>query len=89
MDSELGLLWKAKIEKMYAELGNMEVGLFPQEEEAKLEEEFKQLKIARKEARREARRKMSEASGRQKQVVENKSDDKPAQEDATSSATPV
>ncbi|XP_076956470.1 uncharacterized protein LOC143631665 [Bidens hawaiensis] len=28
MDTEMGLLWKSKIEKMYQELGNMEVVLF-------------------------------------------------------------
>ncbi|KAJ6791159.1 putative 54S ribosomal protein L24, mitochondrial [Iris pallida] len=56
MGTELGLAWKAKIEKMYAELGNMEVGFFSPEEEAKIEKGFEELKLVKKEARREARR---------------------------------
>ncbi|KAJ9559156.1 hypothetical protein OSB04_013770 [Centaurea solstitialis] len=51
-----GLLWKAKIEKMYQELGNMEVSFFPQEEETKLAEEFKEMRIEQRIARRDARR---------------------------------
>ncbi|KAG9456038.1 hypothetical protein H6P81_000546 [Aristolochia fimbriata] len=65
MDSELGLMWKARIEKMYETLSNTEVAFFSPEEEAKLEEEFKQLKIAKKEARREAKRSMSASSNKQ------------------------
>ncbi|KAK9058854.1 hypothetical protein SSX86_023698 [Deinandra increscens subsp. villosa] len=56
MDTEMGLLWKSKIEKMYQELGNMEVVLFPQEEENKLAEEFKEMRIEQRVARRDARR---------------------------------
>ncbi|ONK65628.1 uncharacterized protein A4U43_C07F39030 [Asparagus officinalis] len=56
MDTELGLLWKAKIEKMYAELGNMEVGFFTPEEEGNIAKGFEELKLAKREARREARR---------------------------------
>lgn len=56
MDTELGLIWKAKIEKMYAELSNMEVGFFSPEEEAKIEKGFEELKLAKKDARRESRR---------------------------------
>lgn len=52
----MGLLWKAKIEKLYAELGNMEVLFFPQEEETKLAEEFKEMRIGQRVARRDARR---------------------------------
>ncbi|KAI7743632.1 hypothetical protein M8C21_012054 [Ambrosia artemisiifolia] len=57
MDTEMGLLWKSKIEKMYQELGNMEVLFFPQEEENKLAEEFKEMRIEQRVARRDARRK--------------------------------
>ncbi|XP_058067935.1 large ribosomal subunit protein bL28m [Magnolia sinica] len=81
MDTEMGLFWKAKIEKMYEELGMMEVGFFPPEEEEKLEEGFKQLKIAKREFRREARRKASEASGNQKQINEGNADDEPADDE--------
>ncbi|KAH0645111.1 hypothetical protein MTR67_035794 [Solanum verrucosum] len=58
MDTELGLFWKAKIEKLYEELGKMEVVFFTPEEETKLEEQFKEVKLEERAARREARRKM-------------------------------
>ncbi|EPS72501.1 hypothetical protein M569_02258, partial [Genlisea aurea] len=58
MDTEMGLLWKIKIQKMYADLGEMEVVLFNPEDEAGLEEQFAEMKLERKAARREARRKM-------------------------------
>ncbi|KAH7652993.1 Ribosomal protein L28/L24 protein [Dioscorea alata] len=64
MDTEMGLFWKAKIEKMYDELGNMDIGFFSPEEEAKIAAGFEELKLAKKEARREARR----ASAKQKQA---------------------
>jgi len=57
MDTEMGLLWKAKIENMYQQLGNMEVLFFPQEEESKLADEFKEMRIEERVARRDARRK--------------------------------
>ncbi|XP_076909955.1 large ribosomal subunit protein bL28m-like [Bidens hawaiensis] len=56
MDTEMGLLWKSKIEKMYQELGNMEVVLFPQEEENNLAEQFKEMRIEQRAARRDVRR---------------------------------
>ncbi|XP_068657333.1 large ribosomal subunit protein bL28m [Aristolochia californica] len=68
MDTELGLMWKAKVEKMYEALSMTEVGFFSLEEEAKLVEGFKELKVARKEARREARRNTIESSGKQKSI---------------------
>ncbi|WOL12996.1 hypothetical protein Cni_G21765 [Canna indica] len=58
MDTELGLVWKARIEKMYAELGKMEVAFFSPEDEAKIEKEFEEVKAAKREARREARKAM-------------------------------
>ncbi|KAG9142129.1 hypothetical protein Leryth_024747 [Lithospermum erythrorhizon] len=58
MDTEFGLLWKSKIEKMYEELGKMEVCFFSPKDEAKFEDQFKELKLAERAARREARRKM-------------------------------
>ncbi|ONK74726.1 uncharacterized protein A4U43_C03F9510 [Asparagus officinalis] len=56
MDTEMGLVWKAKVEKMYAELGNMEVGFFTPEEEDKIAKGFEELKLEKEEARKEARR---------------------------------
>ncbi|KMT18198.1 hypothetical protein BVRB_2g023700 [Beta vulgaris subsp. vulgaris] len=58
MDTEMGLLWKAKIEKMYAELGQMEVSFFSPEDEAKFEQSFKEMKLDEKSARREFRRRL-------------------------------
>ena len=59
MDTEMGIVWKAKIEKMYSELAGMEVGFFPPEEEAKIEESFDEARAAKREARREARRSLA------------------------------
>jgi large subunit ribosomal protein L28 len=56
MDTEMGIVWKAKIEKMYSELSGMEVGFFPLEEEAKIEQGFDEARVTKKEACREARR---------------------------------
>lgn len=58
MDTEMGLLWKAKIEKMYEELGKMEVSFFTPEDEAKFEQSFKEMKLDEKTARREFRRRL-------------------------------
>ncbi|KAJ7966046.1 Ribosomal protein [Quillaja saponaria] len=58
MDTEMGLFWKAKIEKLYEELGNMEAVFFSPEDEAKFEEGFRELKLSEREARREFRRQM-------------------------------
>ncbi|KAA8521772.1 hypothetical protein F0562_012445 [Nyssa sinensis] len=74
MDTEMGLFWKTKIEKMYAELGEMEVVFFSPEDEAKFEEDFKELKLAERAARREARRQMYGWSGEQKEVEEGITD---------------
>ncbi|XP_076926953.1 uncharacterized protein LOC143590326 [Bidens hawaiensis] len=74
MDTEMGVLWKSKIEKMYQELGNMEVVLFPQEEENNLAEQFKEMRIEQRAARRDARR---EAYGWSQKVeeIEDANDD--------------
>ncbi|KAG2645920.1 54S ribosomal protein L24, mitochondrial-like [Panicum virgatum] len=56
MDTEMGIAWKAKIEKMYSELAEMEVGFFPPEEEAKIEQGFDEVHAAKRDFRREARR---------------------------------
>ncbi|XP_062097757.1 uncharacterized protein LOC133803664 [Humulus lupulus] len=59
MDTETGLFWKTKIEKLYGELGNTEVLFFSPEDEAKFEQQFNEMKIAERAARSEARRRAS------------------------------
>uniref|UniRef100_A0A803R9E5 Large ribosomal subunit protein bL28m n=1 Tax=Cannabis sativa TaxID=3483 RepID=A0A803R9E5_CANSA len=68
MDTETGLFWKTKIEKLYGELGNTEVLFFSPEDEAKFEQEFKEMKIAEKAARSEARRRASGWPDKLKQI---------------------
>lgn len=58
MDTEMGLLWKARIEKMYEALGKEEVSFFSPEDEAKFEQSFKEMKLDEKTARREFRRRL-------------------------------
>ncbi|XP_062190067.1 large ribosomal subunit protein bL28m-like [Phragmites australis] len=71
MDTEMGIVWKAKIEKMYSELAEMEIGFFPPEEEAKIEQGFDEVRAAKREFRREARR----ALAKQKQLEAGNADD--------------
>ncbi|GMJ15813.1 hypothetical protein like AT4G31460 [Hibiscus trionum] len=68
MDTEMGLFWKAKIEKMYEELGQTEVVFFSPEDEAKFEQGFKDLKLAERAARRDARRQMFGWSGKLEEI---------------------
>ncbi|KAK1375842.1 54S ribosomal protein L24, mitochondrial [Heracleum sosnowskyi] len=75
MDTEMGLLWKAKIEKMYEELGGKEVVFFSPEDEAKFEEKFKELDTAKKTHRRDARRQIYGWSGDSKQIEEGSPDE--------------
>ncbi|OMO90616.1 Ribosomal protein L28 [Corchorus olitorius] len=72
MDTEMGLLWKAKMEKMYEDLGKMEVVFFTPEDEAKFEQQFKDMKLEHKAARRDARRKIFGWSGKQEQLEDGK-----------------
>lgn len=65
MDTEMGLFWKTKIEKMYEDLGEMEVVFFSPEDEDNFEEQFKELNLEKKAARREARRKMYGSTSKQ------------------------
>ncbi|XP_027080914.2 uncharacterized protein [Coffea arabica] len=74
MDTEMGLYWKAKIEKLYEELGEMEVVFFSPEDEAKFEEQFRELKVEQRAARREARRKMYGWSGKSEAIDEGRAD---------------
>ncbi|XP_008219945.1 PREDICTED: 39S ribosomal protein L28, mitochondrial [Prunus mume] len=53
MDTEMGLVWKAKIEKLYEEVGQTPVALIKPEAEANLEQKFKQLKLDERDVRRE------------------------------------
>jgi len=71
----MGILWKAKIEKLYEELGQREVVFFSPEAEVKLEQEFKDLKLSEREARNEVRRKMYTGMSKHKLIeVEHKDD---------------
>ncbi|XWS17838.1 hypothetical protein CRYUN_Cryun33cG0102700 [Craigia yunnanensis] len=72
MDTEMGLFWKAKIEKMYEELGQMEVVFFSPVDEAKFEQGFKDLKLAERAARRDARRQMYGWSGKQERIEDGR-----------------
>lgn len=74
MDTEMGLYWKTKIEKLYEELGQTEVVFFTPEEEAKLEQDFKDMKLAQRATRRELRRQMYGGSSKQKQTEEGSAD---------------
>ncbi|XP_078438052.1 ribosomal L28 family [Wolffia australiana] len=51
MDTELGLLWKAKMEKLYQELGQAEAFFFSPEEEAKIKAGFDQYRVAKRTSR--------------------------------------
>ncbi|XP_061355306.1 large ribosomal subunit protein bL28m [Gastrolobium bilobum] len=75
MDTEIGLFWKAKIEKLYEELGTKEVVFFSPEDEAKLEQGFKDLKLSEREARKEVRRKMYAGVSKHKLIEEEISKD--------------
>ncbi|KAL4394885.1 hypothetical protein AHAS_Ahas02G0196700 [Arachis hypogaea] len=73
MDTEIGVFWKAKMEKLYEELGEKEVVFFAPEDEAKFEQGFKDLKLSEKEARKETRRKMFAGISKHKLIgVESK-----------------
>lgn len=57
MDTENGLFWKTKIEKMYQELGGKQVVFFAPEVESKIEEQFKELRLEKEAAREDESRK--------------------------------
>ncbi|XP_019177624.1 PREDICTED: 54S ribosomal protein L24, mitochondrial [Ipomoea nil] len=57
MDAEFGLFWKAKVEKLYEELGEKKV-FTSLEDESKIKEKFKELKLVEKAHCKEARLKM-------------------------------
>nr|XP_023875293.1 54S ribosomal protein L24, mitochondrial-like [Quercus suber]XP_023875294.1 54S ribosomal protein L24, mitochondrial-like [Quercus suber]XP_023875295.1 54S ribosomal protein L24, mitochondrial-like [Quercus suber]XP_023875296.1 54S ribosomal protein L24, mitochondrial-like [Quercus suber]XP_023875297.1 54S ribosomal protein L24, mitochondrial-like [Quercus suber]XP_023875298.1 54S ribosomal protein L24, mitochondrial-like [Quercus suber]XP_023875299.1 54S ribosomal protein L24, mitochondri len=82
MDTEMGLYWKSRIEKMYEELGKREVVFFSLEDEARFEQRFKDLKVAERTARRDARRQMSGWSDKQKQIGEGQVEDRLTDEEA-------
>ncbi|KAF3320880.1 54S ribosomal protein L24 [Carex littledalei] len=56
MQTELGVIWKARVEKMYAQLGQMEVGFFSPEEEANIAKGFEEAGATKKEVKNESRR---------------------------------
>lgn len=72
MDTEMGLLWKAKMEKMYEELGRKEVAFFSPEDEAKFERGFKELKLDERAVRREFRRQLNGFSAISKETLEGR-----------------
>ena len=74
MDTEMGILWKAKIEKLYEELGNMEVVFFTPEAEADLDQDFKDMRLEQREARKQLRRQIYGWSDKQKQIEEQQED---------------
>ncbi|XP_057550287.1 54S ribosomal protein L24, mitochondrial [Amaranthus tricolor] len=74
MDTEMGLLWKAKIEKMYEELGKKDVSFFSPEEEAKFEQSFKDMRLDEKSARREFRRRLYGSSVKPSSAIEGTPD---------------
>ncbi|KAL9439824.1 hypothetical protein AB3S75_018653 [Citrus x aurantiifolia] len=82
MDTEMGLYWKTKIEKLYEELGQTEVVFFTPEEEAKLEQDFKDMKLAQRATRRELRRQMYGGSSKQKQTEQGSADTQETAEEA-------
>ncbi|XP_038876561.1 uncharacterized protein LOC120068991 [Benincasa hispida] len=85
MDTEIGLFWKTKIEKMYEELGQMEVVFFSPEDEAKFEQGFRELKLTERAARKEARRQMYGSSTKHDQIKEGQEDRHGSSEEAASS----
>ncbi|KAM5565387.1 large ribosomal subunit protein bL28m [Rosa sericea] len=69
MDTEMGLVWKAKIEKLYEEVGQTGGYAFLQpKDEPKVEQEFKELKLDE----REVKRQMYGWSKKLKQIEERK-----------------
>lgn len=87
MDTETGLFWKAKIEKLYEELGQTKVVFFSPEDEARFEEKFKELKLTEKAARVEARKQMFGWSDRLKQIEEGEAEKQVTKEEAKEVAT--
>ncbi|KAJ0090625.1 hypothetical protein Patl1_12683 [Pistacia atlantica] len=85
MDTEMGLFWKSKIEKLHEELGKMEVVFFSPEDEAKFEQGFKDLKLAKRAARRELRRQIYGGSSKQTQTEEGSTDSPVTDEEAATS----
>lgn len=79
MDTEIGVLWKSKIEKLYEELGKKEVVFFSPEDEAKFEQGFKDLRLSEREARKEVRKIMHASMNKHKLIeVESKDGDEGA-----------
>ncbi|CAN1852385.1 50S ribosomal protein L28 [Linum perenne] len=72
MDTEMGLFWKAKVEKSYDDLGKSDVVFFSPEDEEKFAEGFRDSKLNEREARKEFRRKMYSEFVKHKQAGEGK-----------------
>ncbi|XP_074310745.1 uncharacterized protein LOC141646723 [Silene latifolia] len=85
MDTEMGVLWKAKIEKLYEELGQRQVSFISQEDESKFVQSFQELKLDEKAARKEFRRRLFGFSAKPSPAVEGTSDTQGAESDSGSS----
>jgi large subunit ribosomal protein L28 len=62
MDTEMGIVWKANIEKMYSDLAEIEVGFFPPEVEAKIKKGLDEVRAAKIDFCREGRRALARQS---------------------------
>ena len=69
----MGLFWKAKVEKMYEELGRTDVVFFSPEDEAQIEQGFKDLKLTERESRKQMRKQIYSELAKQKQSDEGRS----------------
>ncbi|CAI0457382.1 unnamed protein product [Linum tenue] len=72
MDTEMGLFWKAKIEKKYEDLGNSDVVFFSPEDEEKFAQGFSDMKLSERDARKEFRRQLYSEFAKQKKAAEGK-----------------
>lgn len=71
MDTEMGLYWKAKIEQLYEDHGKMDIAFSPEDEE-KIGQGFKDLKLSERAARSEARRQTDGLSNKHTKIEEGK-----------------
>ncbi|CAI9093464.1 OLC1v1028966C1 [Oldenlandia corymbosa var. corymbosa] len=82
IDSEMGLYWKAKIEKLYEELGKLEVQFFSPDEETKPDNQSKGSKLEKRSSRKHDQRRRFVWSNKSQTTNEgHTSADKTSQED--------
>lgn len=85
MDTEFGVYWKAKIQKMYEELGEKKVWASLEDDEAKIKEKFKELKLVERAHCREARVKMYDWILRSEKIEDARDGEEGAHEQGSSS----